>query len=151
MTSSTITGALVVCVAAAGIAVGALVLEPGDTSPAAPAAPAAATPAPAGGGGYGSSGGDGGGGAAAAPAAPAGGSLEISGFQFGTTTVGAGGQVSVSNRDGAPHTVTSDDGAFDSGQVAGGGTGAFVAPAQPGTYGFHCEIHPDMSGALTVD
>lgn len=153
MTSSTITGALVVCVAAAGIAAGALVLEPGDTSPAAPAAggaaPAAATPAPAGGGGYGSSG-DGAGGAPAAPAAPAGGSLEISGFQFGTTTVGAGGQVSVSNRDSAPHTVTSDDGAFDSGQVGGGATGAFVAPAQPGTYEFHCEIHPDMAGTLTV-
>jgi plastocyanin len=153
MTSSTITGALVVCVAAAGIAVGALVLEPGDTSPAATAAggaaPAAAPPAPAGGGGYGSSG-NGGGAAPAAPAAPAGGSIEISGFQFGTTTVGAGGQVSVSNRDGAPHTATADDGSFDSGQVGGGSTGSFVAPAQPGTYTFHCEIHPDMSGTLTV-
>lgn len=139
--------------AAAGIAVGALVLEPGDSSPAAPAAggaaPAAASPAPAGGGGYGSSD-DGGGAAPAAPAAPAGGSLEISGFQFGTTTVGAGGQVTVSNRDGAPHTVTADDGAFDSGQVAGSSTGAFAAPGQPGTYSFHCEIHPDMSGTLTV-
>lgn len=150
MTSSTITGALVVCVAAAGIAVGALVLEPGDTSPAAPAAggaaPVAGAPAPAGGGAYG----NGGGAAPAAPAAPAGGSLEISGFQFGAATVGAGGQVTVSNRDGAPHTVTADDGAFDSGQVDGSGTGAFVAPGQPGTYGFHCEIHPDMAGTLTV-
>ena len=153
MTSSTITGALVVCVAAAGIAVGALVLEPGDTSPAAPAAagatPAATTPAPAG-GGYGSSNNGGNTAAPAAPAAPAGGSLEISGFQFGAATVGAGGQVTVSNRDGAPHTVTADDGAFDSGQVGGGTTGAFTAPSQPGTYQFHCEIHPDMSGTLTV-
>jgi len=153
MTSSTITGALVVCVAAAGIAVGALVLEPGDASPAGPAAPAAGgvapaatTPAPAG-GGYGSSDD---GGNAGAPAAPAGGSLEISGFQFGASTVGAGGQVTVSNRDGAPHTVTADGGAFDSGEVAGGSTGAFGAPSQAGTYEFHCEIHPDMSGTLTV-
>jgi len=149
MTSSTITGALVVCVAAAGIAVGALVLEPGDTSPAAPAAggaaPAAGAPAPAGGGGYGN-----GGAVPAAPAAPASGSLEISGFQFGAATVGAGGQVTVSNRDGAPHTATADDGSFDSGQIDGSGTGAFVAPSQPGTYSFHCEIHPDMSGTLTV-
>jgi plastocyanin len=150
MTSSTITGALVVCVAAAGIAVGALVLEPADSSPgttAAPAAggaaPATATPAPAG-GGYGNES------AGSTPAAPAGGSLEISGFQFGAATVGAGGQVSVNNRDGAPHTVTADDGGFDSGQVDGGSTGAFAAPGQPGTYTFHCEIHPDMSGTLTV-
>jgi len=156
MTSSTITGALVVCVAAAGIAVGALVLEPGDASPAGPAAPAAGgvapaatTPAPAG-GGYGSSDDGGNAGAPAAPAAPAGGSLEISGFQFGASTVGAGGQVTVSNRDGAPHTVTADGGAFDSGEVAGGSTGAFGAPSQAGTYEFHCEIHPDMSGTLTV-
>jgi len=145
MKSSPITGALVVCVAAAGIAVGALVLEPGGSSaPAGGAAPAPAAPAPAG-GGYGSPAGGTGGGAA-----PAGGSLEISGFQFGAASVGAGGQVTVSNRDGAPHTVTSDDGAFDSGQVGGGSTGAFVAPGQPGTYSFHCEIHPDMSGTLTV-
>jgi plastocyanin len=146
MKSSPITGALVVCVAAAGIAVGALVLEPGGSSaPAAGgAAPAPAVSTPAG-GGYGTpAGGTGGGGA------PAGGSLEISGFQFGAASVGAGGQVTVSNRDGAPHTATSDDGAFDSGQVGGGSTGAFVAPSQPGTYSFHCEIHPDMSGTLTV-
>jgi plastocyanin len=156
MTSSTITGALVVCVAAAGIAVGALVLEPGDATPAAPASGAAA-PAPGGanqapaGGGYGSSGNAGNGGDTGNGAgAPAGAALEISGFQFGATTVGAGGQVTVSNRDGAPHTVTADEGAFDSGQVGGGSTGAFVAPSQPGTYGFHCEIHPDMAGTLTV-
>ena len=153
MTSSTITGALVVCVAAAGIAVGALVLEPSDPAPAAPAvgaAPAAAPPAPAG-GGYGSS--NGGGNTNTGngnTGAPAGASLDISNFQFSATTVGAGGQVTVSNRDGAPHTVTSDDGAFDSGQVGGGGTGAFTAPSQPGTYTFHCQIHPDMSGTLTV-
>jgi plastocyanin len=76
--------------------------------------------------------------------------MEISGFQFGNVTVSAGGQVTVSNRDGAPHTVTSDDGAFDSGQIAGGATGSFVAPSQPGTYSFHCEVHPEMSGTLTV-
>jgi plastocyanin len=145
MKSSPITGALVVCVAAAGIAVGALVLEPGGSpAPAAGGAAPAPTAAPAG-GGYGTPAGGTGGGAA-----PAGGSLEISGFQFGAASVGAGGQVTVSNRDGAPHTVTSDDGAFDSGQVGGGSTGAFVAPGQPGTYSFHCEIHPDMSGTLTV-
>lgn len=154
--NSNITGALVVCVAAAGVAAGALFLEPGDDSPAAapasavtPAAPAANTDTNTNsdGGGYGSR--DGGSdGNATASVAPA--SLEISGFRFGSVEVAAGGQVAVDNRDGAPHTVTADDGDFDSGQVSGGSTAAFVAPAQPGTYDFHCEIHPDMSGTLTV-
>jgi plastocyanin len=149
-TTSTITGALVVCVAAAGVAVGALVLQPADDSTAAPpAAPAGAvaTTAPAGGSGYGN-GGDGDG--AAPTGAPAGAALEISGFQFGAVTVGAGGQVTVNNRDGAPHTVTADDGAFDSGQVGGGGATTFSAPSAAGSYDFHCDIHPEMSGTLTV-
>jgi plastocyanin len=148
--NSTITGSLVVCIAAAGVAAGALFLEPGDDSPAAAPAPAANVNANTDtdtGGGYGADSGSSDQGATAT-AAPA--SLEISGFQFGAVAVGAGGQVAVDNRDGAPHTVTADDGDFDSGQVDGGSTAAFVAPAQPGTYDFHCEIHPDMSGTLTV-
>lgn len=147
MSNSTITGALVVCVAAAGVAAGALFLEPGDDTPAAAPAPAANVNTNTDtGGGYGADSGSSDEGATTA--APA--SLEISGFQFGPAEVGAGGQVTVDNRDGAPHTVTADDGDFDSGQVSGGTAGAFVAPAQPGAYDFHCEIHPDMSGTLTV-
>jgi plastocyanin len=145
-TTSTITGALVVCVAAAGVAVGALVLQPSDGSPSpAAAAPAGAVATTAPAGGYGGSGGG-----AAPTGAPAGAALEISGFQFGAVTVGAGGQVTVNNRDGAPHTVTADDGAFDSGQVGGGGASTFSAPGAAGSYDFHCEIHPEMSGTLTV-
>lgn len=141
--STPITSALVVCVAAAGVAAGALFIQADDddSSPASPPVAAAETGS---GGGYGDSGGD------AAPTAAAGASLEISGFQFGAVEVAAGGQVSVSNRDSAPHTVTADDGAFDAGEVSGGSTGSFTAPGQPGTYQFHCEIHPDMSGTLTV-
>ena len=150
MSNSTITGALVVCVAAAGVAAGALFLEPGDDTPAAAPAPAANVNTNTDtdtGGGYGADSGlsDEGATATAAPA-----SLEISGFQFESVEVAAGGQVTVDNRDGAPHTATADGGDFDSGQVSGGTAGAFVAPAQPGSYDFHCEIHPDMSGTLTV-
>lgn len=141
MSNSTITGALVVCVAAAGVAAGALFLEPGDDTP-------AAAPAPAANVNTNTDTGYGGDAGATATAAPA--SLEISGFQFESVEVAAGGQVTVDNRDGAPHTATADGGDFDSGQVSGGSAGAFVAPAQPGSYDFHCEIHPDMSGTLTV-
>jgi len=144
MSSTPITGALVVCVAAAGVAAGALFLDAGGSP--APSSPtgqpngptqAAATDD----GGYGSSGGGGGGQAAGA-------TLEISGFQFGAVTVDPGGTVNVSNRDSAPHTVTG--GAFDSGQVDGGGSTSFTAPGEPGSYDFQCQIHPEMSGTLTV-
>jgi len=142
MSSTPITGALVVCVAAAGVAAGALFLDAGgDPAPSANAngsTPAAATDD----GGYGSGGGGG------APAAQ-GATLEISDFQFGAVAVDPGGLVTVANRDGAPHTVTG--GAFDSGQVDGGGTASFTAPADPGSYDFQCQIHPDMSGSLTVN
>jgi plastocyanin len=146
-----LTGSLVACVAAAGVAVGALALEPGGgpaQAPAsAPAPPAAQAPAPAGqppaGSPYGQASGT-------APAPSAGTTVEISDFTFSAPTAGPGSSVTVANRDGAPHTVTADDGSFGSGTVGAEATGTFVAPAAPGTYQFHCEIHPQMSGTLTV-
>ena len=143
-----ITGALVVCVAAAGVAAGALFLQADDPSSPAPSTgqPPAVETDTGGGGGYGA-GSDAG---AGATADPAGASLQISGFQFGTASVGAGGQVTVDNRDSATHTVTANDGEFDSGEVSGGSTDSFVAPSAPGSYEFRCEIHPDMAGTLTV-
>lgn len=140
-----ITGALVVCVAAAGVAAGALFLQADDPSSPAPSSgqPAAVVTEP-GGGGYGS------GDDAGAGAGPAAASLQISGFQFGAASVGAGGQVTVDNRDGATHTVTANGGEFDSGEISGGATDSFVAPSAPGSYEFRCEIHPDMAGTLTV-
>jgi plastocyanin len=86
--------------------------------------------------------------------APAGGAakaatLTISGFAFGSPlTVSPGTKVAVRNADGAPHTVSGN--AFDTGTVAGGGSGSFTAPTAPGTYRFSCQIHPSMTGSLTV-
>jgi plastocyanin len=75
--------------------------------------------------------------------------VSISGFSFGSPlTVGPGATVAVRNRDSAPHTVTGRG--FDSGTVNGGASGSFTAPTAPGTYSFSCEIHPSMSGSLTV-
>jgi plastocyanin len=140
-----LTGSLVVCVAAAGVAVGALALEPGGTPSAAPAAPAgqtAPTQAPAA-SPYGGS-------SAGGTGAPAGSTVEISNFTFSAPPAAPGATVTVANRDGVPHTVSADDSSFDSGNVDAGATGAFVAPSAPGTYQFHCEIHPQMNGTLTV-
>lgn len=140
--TSRITASLVVCVAAAGVAVGALVLE-ADDSP----APATGTPTTAG-QGSGSYGTADGAGAGSEPGDGA--TLEIRDFSFSATSVAPGGQVTVDNGDGAPHTVTAEDGTFDSGEVSGGGAATFAAPGEPGTYDFACEIHPDMTGTLTV-
>jgi plastocyanin len=77
--------------------------------------------------------------------------LTISGFSFGDVSAAAGSTVAVTNDDGAPHTVTSDDDAWEEVQVGGGGTGEFTAPAEAGEYAFHCEIHTTMTGTLVVE
>ncbi|HEX2851015.1 MAG TPA: cupredoxin domain-containing protein [Acidimicrobiales bacterium] len=87
--------------------------------------------------------------AAGAGAAAAGDTITAKGFAFSGATVKAGATVKVVNQDGTAHTVTADDGSFDV-RVDGNGTGSFTAPSKPGTYPFHCSIHPSMHGTLTV-
>lgn len=66
-------------------------------------------------------------------------------------SVAPGATVTFDNQDGAPHTMTADEGdAFDSGRVSGGSQGEVTAPADPGAYAFHCEVHPNMTATLTV-
>jgi plastocyanin len=72
-------------------------------------------------------------------------------FTFDAPAVPAGTEVTFSNEDTAPHTLTADDGAFDTGRVDGGAASTFVAPSEPGAYDVHCEIHPDMQATLTVE
>jgi plastocyanin len=68
--------------------------------------------------------------------------------------VRVGATVTFTNRDGAPHTVTADGAQFDSGTIAGGGTGS-VTFRQAGTFRFFCRFHggangQGMSGTVTV-
>ena len=87
----------------------------------------------------------------AAPPAASAAAITIADFAFGGDLVVQPGQtVQVDNVDGAPHTLTSTDGAFDTGTIGGGGSGSFVAPSAPGTYSFFCALHPSMTGTLTV-
>ena len=139
--NSRFTASLVVCVAAAGVAVGALALEPGDSpAPATGTTPTSVSDRP---GGYGTAANDAGG-------AGTGATLAIRDFTFAATRVAPGELVTVDNEDSAAHTVTAEDGEFGSGEVPGGATSTFQAPDEAGTYEFACEIHPDMTGTLTV-
>ncbi|WP_258803465.1 cupredoxin domain-containing protein [Pseudarthrobacter sp. NS4] len=82
-------------------------------------------------------------------AAPA--EILIKGFKYqGAETVSPGAEITVTNEDSEPHTVTADTGnAFDV-TIKGGSTATFTAPTEPGTYPYHCNFHGNMKGALTV-
>jgi plastocyanin len=77
--------------------------------------------------------------------------VSISGFAFAEPTleVAAGTRVSWVNDDPTEHTVTSEDGSFDSGPIAPG-EGFAVRFAEPGDYPYVCAIHPDMRGTVAV-
>jgi plastocyanin len=48
-----------------------------------------------------------------------------------------------------PHTATADDGSFDSTTLSSGRTYSHTFEA-PGTFAYHCEIHPSMHGTVVV-
>jgi plastocyanin len=76
--------------------------------------------------------------------------IAIADFAFvGDTQVPVGGKVVVTNTDGASHTWTAVDGAFDSGTLAEGQSFEFTFD-EPGTYEYRCNIHPTMTGTITV-
>jgi plastocyanin len=79
-----------------------------------------------------------------------GGGITIEGFKFTNATAAPGEDVSISNQDGSAHTVTADDDSFDSGNIEGNGEGSITAPDEAGEHPFHCDIHPNMKGTLTV-
>lgn len=89
--------------------------------------------------------------------APAGAvTINLKDFAFSpkTTTVKVGTKVTFVNQDNAKHTVTADDGAFNSKDV-GAGQVFTLTFDKPGTIQYYCEYHGDkggvdMSGTITV-
>jgi plastocyanin len=63
--------------------------------------------------------------------------------------VATGTEVTWTNEDPTSHTVTADDGSFDSEVIAEGGTFRWTFETS-GTVTYHCAIHPDMTGSITV-
>lgn len=92
---------------------------------------------------------------AASPTETGGGSTEatlsIIDFNFdpSTLSVASGGTIQITNTGAAPHTFTVDntdvDVSFDP-----GASEAVPINLDPGDYPFHCKIHPQMTGTLTV-
>ena len=70
-------------------------------------------------------------------------------FDPPNAAVEPGSTITWTNRGAVPHTVTADDGSFDSG-VLNPGDSYTVAFGGQGTVTYHCEIHPEMRGSLTV-
>jgi len=86
-------------------------------------------------------------GASAGPPAEV--SIEFSDYRPSQLDVLPGETVSWTNVSVRIHTVTSDTGLFDSGEVAEGGHFAFQF-ADVGTYLYHCIIHPSITGEVDV-
>lgn len=80
-------------------------------------------------------------------------SVTIDNFAFSPAdiTVKAGATVTWTNKDSVTHTVTETDSLKgpDSGNLASGKTYSFTFTAA-GTYHYHCSIHPEMLGTVTV-
>src|SRR5215213_9794642 len=70
-------------------------------------------------------------------------------FEPGTLSVPVGATVTWTNTGSRPHTVTADDGSFDSGRLDPGEQFSQTFD-QPGTYTYHCGFHPDMQGSIVV-
>ena len=76
--------------------------------------------------------------------------IVIKNFSFTVGKVAtAGATITVKNEDSTTHTVTADDGSFNTGNVDAGSSKTFTAP-KAGSYGFHCNIHSSMKATLTV-
>jgi plastocyanin len=94
--------------------------------------------------------------AAAAPASSSSGgaatkTITIKDFAFAPVmaTAKKGDSITVSNADGATHTLTADKGGFDSGKVKSGGK-ATITLDEAGSFSYHCDIHSYMKGTIEV-
>jgi plastocyanin len=75
----------------------------------------------------------------------------IKGFSFqpDVLKVKVGAKVTWTNDDAVAHTVTADTNSFASGNLQPAGSFSFTF-TRPGTYAYHCSIHPSMHGSVVV-
>ncbi|HEX5940265.1 MAG TPA: cupredoxin family copper-binding protein [Dehalococcoidia bacterium] len=79
------------------------------------------------------------------------GEVTIQDFAFAPADlqVNVGDVVTWTNSDPTAHTVTADEGVFDSGSISGDGTFEFTFDTA-GEFAYHCEFHTGMTGTITV-
>ena len=70
-------------------------------------------------------------------------------FDPATTSIAPGTTVTWVNNDDEAHTVTADDGLFDSGRLDSGDSYSVWFDGS-GTVAYHCEPHPHMTGSIEV-
>jgi plastocyanin len=77
--------------------------------------------------------------------------VAIAGFAFDPAdlTVDRGTEITWTNEDQAPHTVSAEDGSFDSGTLEPGQTFSTTVDGA-GRVTYMCQIHPEMRGTITV-
>lgn len=85
------------------------------------------------------------------PAAPGGAAVAVQGFAFQPTTIDVppGTEVTWTNNDPEAHTVTAENGEFESGPIEPDGTFATTFE-RPGSVAYFCAIHPSMRGTVRV-
>ncbi len=78
-------------------------------------------------------------------------SVSITGMSFNASaiTIKAGTTVTWTNNDTAPHTVTAEDGTFDSGNMNYNAKFSYTF-SKAGTFKYRCTYHPGMTGTVTV-
>ncbi len=75
--------------------------------------------------------------------------IQADAFSPSSLTVKVGDKVTWINNDNHDHTVTSDSGTFNSGNIANGSTFSFTFNTV-GTYSYNCSIHTSMTGTIVV-
>jgi plastocyanin len=70
-------------------------------------------------------------------------------FEPAAATIEPGDSVTWTNNGAVPHTVTADNGLFDSGVLDPGESYTVDFDGQ-GTLAYYCTLHPEMRGSLTV-
>jgi plastocyanin len=77
--------------------------------------------------------------------------VSIQDFRFSPAKIAVkkGTKVTWVNRGNAAHTVTANNGAFDSGTLQPGESFSRTF-RKAGKFNYHCEIHPEMKGSVTV-
>jgi len=71
-------------------------------------------------------------------------------FSPDAASVKVGQTVSWQNADTITHSIVQDGGGFSTSDIAPGATSAPLAMSAAGTLGYHCAIHPTMTGSLSV-